>query len=42
MRAFVSLQVIAALLLLVHLLNIALWAGLFYLCGEFADFASAY
>jgi Ion channel len=41
-RAFVSLQVIAALLLLVHLVNIALWAGLFYLCGEFADFASAY
>lgn len=42
LRAFVSLQVIAALLLLVHLVNIGLWAAVFWLCHEFADFGTAY
>ncbi len=39
---FILLQLVAALLLLVHLVNIALWAVLFWLCGEFAGFEAAY
>jgi hypothetical protein len=39
---FILLQVVAALVLLAHLVNIALWALLFWLCGEFADFEAAY
>src|SRR5262245_6297687 len=41
-RNFILLQLVAALMLLVHLVNIALWAVLFRLCGEFATFDSAY
>ena len=41
-RNFILLQLVAALMLLVHLVNIALWAGLFWLCGEFAEFELAY
>ncbi|HVX15276.1 MAG TPA: potassium channel family protein [Pirellulales bacterium] len=36
------LQVAAAVLLFSHLVNIALWAVLFYLCGEFTEFETAY
>jgi hypothetical protein len=39
---FILLQLVAALVLLANLVNIALWAVLFWLCGEFADFESAY
>jgi hypothetical protein len=39
---FALLQFVGAVLLLGHLLNIALWAILFCLCGEFAEFESAY
>jgi hypothetical protein len=39
---FVLLQSVAALALLVHLANIALWALLYWLCGEFAGFEAAY
>ncbi|HEV3084952.1 MAG TPA: ion channel [Gemmataceae bacterium] len=39
---FVLLQLVAALLLLAHLVNIGLWALLFCLCGEFAGFEAAY
>ncbi len=38
----ILLQLVAALLLLVHLVNIGLWALLFCLCGEFAGFEAAY
>jgi hypothetical protein len=38
----ILLQMVAALVLLVHLVNIALWAVLFWLCGEFAEFEAAY
>jgi hypothetical protein len=38
----VVLQLLAALVLLAHLVNIALWALLFWLCGEFAEFEVAY
>jgi hypothetical protein len=41
-RNFILLQLVAALMLVVHLVNITLWAGLFWLCGEFAGFESAY
>jgi hypothetical protein len=39
---FILVQLVAALMLLAHLVNIALWAVLFWLCGEFAEFATAY
>src|SRR5260370_27441768 len=39
---FILLQLAAALMLLAHLVNIALWAALFWLCGEFAGFDAAY
>src|SRR6266852_2094830 len=39
---FILLQSVAALMLLVHLVNIALWALLLCLCGEFAGFEAAY
>ena|SRR5579864_6708200 len=39
---FILRQVVAAIVLLAHLLNIGLWAGLFRLCGEFAELGSAY
>ena len=39
---FILLQLVAALVLLTHLVNIALWAVLFCLCGEFAGFEAAY
>jgi hypothetical protein len=38
----ILLQLVAALMLLAHLVNIALWALLLYLCGEFAGFEAAY
>ena len=41
-RNFLLLQGVAAQILLVHLVNIALWAWLFYLCGEFAEYEAAY
>jgi hypothetical protein len=39
---FILLQLVAALVLLAHLVNIALWALLLCLCGEFAGFEVAY
>ena len=39
---FVLLQLVAATQLVAHLVNIALWAVLFCLCREFADFPAAY
>jgi hypothetical protein len=39
---FVLLQVAALLLALAHLADIALWALLFCLCGEFAEFEVAF
>ena len=39
---FLLLQMVAALVVLTHLVNIALWAVLFCLCGEFAGFETAY
>jgi hypothetical protein len=39
---FILLQSLAALVLLAHLVNIALWALLLWLCGEFAGFEAAY
>jgi hypothetical protein len=39
---FILLQVVAALVVFAHLVNIALWALLFWLCGEFADLEAAY
>jgi hypothetical protein len=39
---FLLLQLFAALFLVVHLVNIALWALLLCLCGEFAEFEAAY
>ncbi len=39
---FILLQLVAALVVLVHLVNIALWALLLCLCGEFAGFEAAY
>lgn len=41
-RNFILLQLVSAMMLLVHLVNMALWAGLYWLCGEFAEFESAY
>jgi hypothetical protein len=38
----ILLQFVGVILLLGHLVNIALWAILFCLCGEFAGFESAY
>jgi hypothetical protein len=39
---FILFQLVAALMLLAHLVNIALWALLLCLCGEFAGFGAAY
>ena len=39
---FILLQLVAALVLLAHLVNIALWAVLLCLCREFAGFEAAY
>jgi hypothetical protein len=39
---FIMLQAVAALVLFAHLVNIALWAALFWLCGEFTDLETAY
>jgi hypothetical protein len=39
---FILLQLVAALVLLAHLVNIALWALLLCLCGEFAGLEAAY
>jgi hypothetical protein len=39
---FILLQAVAGLVVFAHLVNIALWAGLFWLCGEFADLEAAY
>jgi hypothetical protein len=39
---FILFQLVAALLLLVHLVNIGLWALLLCLCGEFVGFEAAY
>jgi Ion channel len=39
---FILLQMVAALVLLAHLVNIALWAVLFCLCGEFTGLETAY
>jgi len=39
---FILLQLAAALVLLAHLVNIALWAFLFCLCEEFAGFEAAF
>ena len=39
---FSLLQLVAALVLFEHLVNIALWAVLLWLCGEFAGFEAAY
>ena len=39
---FALVQVAASLMLLTHLVNMALWAALFCLCGEFGDFAESY
>jgi hypothetical protein len=39
---FILLQFAAMVLLVGHLLNIALWAVLFCLCGEFEGFEAAY
>jgi hypothetical protein len=39
---FILLQMVAALVVLTHLMNIALWALLFWLCREFAGFEAAY
>ena len=39
---FILLQSVAALLVFAHLVNIALWALLLCLCGEFAGFEAAY
>ena len=39
---FILLQAVAALVVFAHLVNIALWALLFWLCGEFADLEAAY
>jgi Ion channel len=38
----ILLQLVAALVLLAHLVSIALWALLLCLCGEFAEFETAY
>ena len=39
---FVLFQLAALLLALAHLVDIALWALLYCLCGEFAEFEAAY
>jgi hypothetical protein len=39
---FILLLMVAMLLLLVHLVNIALWALLLWLCGEFGELETAY
>ena len=39
---FILLQLVAALLLLAHLVNIGFWALLLCLCGEFTGFEAAY
>ena len=42
LRNFILLQSVAVLMFLVHLVNIALWAVLFWFCGEFAGFETAF
>jgi phosphatidylglycerophosphate synthase len=40
-----DMRIVVALILFAfaaHLIEIALWAGLFVVCGEFSDFATAY
>jgi hypothetical protein len=39
---FVLFQMAAVLLAVAHLVNIALWAFLYCLCGEFSEFGGAY
>lgn len=39
---FVLIQMFALLLVLAQLVNVALWAVLLFVCGEFADFPTAY
>jgi hypothetical protein len=39
---FVLFQVAALLLALAHLMDVALWALLYCLCGEFAEFETAF
>ena len=39
---FVLFQMAALLLALAHLVDVALWALLYCLCGEFAEFEAAY
>jgi hypothetical protein len=39
---FILLQLVASLLLAAHLVNIALWALLLCLCGQFGEFGAAY
>ena len=39
---FILIQLVAALMVVTHLVNIALWALLLCLCGEFAGFEAAY
>lgn len=41
-RNFILLQLVSAMMLLVHLVNMALWTGLYWLCGDFAEFETAY
>ena len=39
---FVLFQMAAVFLALAHLVDVGLWALLYYLCGEFAEFEAAY
>src|SRR5262245_17398384 len=39
---FLLLQLVAGLFIFVHLVNIALWALLFCLCGQFTEFEAAF
>jgi hypothetical protein len=39
---FIELLLVAGLILLLHLVNIALWAVLYWLCGEFAELELAF
>ncbi|HEV3025334.1 MAG TPA: ion channel [Pirellulales bacterium] len=41
-KNLILLQLVSALVLIGHLVNIALWAALFWVCGEFAGFEAAY
>jgi hypothetical protein len=40
--SFILFQAVTVLILVAHLVNMALWAVLFCLCGEFTDFETAY